>query len=335
METEPPPPGEGQNESQERRDRYLRNLENLNNTDWSEVYPEEIQQRSWEVVEDPEEIDQFYQNFYPPPASKPPPEIYSIYRDQETGAQFVAFKVGSHRQVILDLLFAHKQIAPWSPIRALVLKQTDDLFEHGGKAPRFESYHATVEINGRGLVSFVNGLGDPKYTAEQKRGFLVEYLGILVHEAVHSKNEPGISFGGHMGPEAGASLAEYLVAPSQNEKIKHLLEAGIGLIKNQGKGEPKKSESQSGKIYAKYLILGLLSLADKENTLPEQDDPGEIITTINLLHAKICQMSREELAQYREKTESIFLSDEDEVMEETTTRLLKRYPKSLAFKDAA
>lgn len=321
MENESSPEtSEPKDETSERRERYSQNLENLRNLELDEIYPVCMERKSWEVVEDPAVIDQFYDHFRSE-WRRLPAQIYSIYREQETGQLFTTFRDGVQSQVILDLLFAHKKIAPWSPVNSFVLAQSSvPSFEQKGNT-LWQPKGTTVAVNGPVLEYVVNNLGDPQKSIVQKKNFLTENVSTLIHEAVHCKNEPGGVGGSQYPAEVDATLAEYLVFSGNNPKNRRLVGRSLEILHLADKKQSRFN------ILSKALAIGLLIIGEEEGMSPRDDDPLEFEEFIKKIDAHIAQMPDRELGALRKRAEDLYLSDEDEKMEGLIERMERKYPR--------
>lgn len=309
---------EQQAEKQARKERFLQNMENLQNANLEDLYPPEIQARKWEEVTQEEDIKQFWKSLggtgkYLSTTS------YRLYRDPESQSQFIVPRLNKYPQAqnaLLDMLATAKHVAPWAPTKGFVRPDQDMFID---KTTFWRPHGRMIELKPAVLESIVNGLGDKKHTKEARHEFLRQDIAALVHENVHiyNKQEHG-GFGEHTLIEIAPIAAEYLAFPGKNEKMSEISQ-------NTRKVLMGKQDKES--YYDNATLLGMLIMAKHEQLLPENENISEIEQGLDAWQEDVESLPSEELATYRQKVaDSWMLSENDEKLKVELTELRQQYP---------
>jgi hypothetical protein len=322
-ETEPRSENLLTQEQEMRKQRYLSNLENLQNSDWEEMYPTEMQKCEWTEVTDERELRQAREQpgFL---VTDVPNQLYGLYRDVSgDNSYFVSrsSKFPKMREIQLDMLATAKEIAPWAKQQAIVYERPSSAKEAWSAKCGPWSFNGNIIRSDKVIMeSMVNGLGDPEYSLEQKQGFLREDIAAIVHENAHIYNTDKLEFGVRelKISETAPLAAEYLSFPGRNDKMKIMMENAHKLLR----GEQEKED-----YYNDAALMGMLVMARDDGLLPEQEDSAGIDDGLRAWQANVEGRSSAELVAYRRGVEERWLlSKNDEKLHGKLAELEKQYP---------
>jgi len=308
-------------ELEKRRLRYLANLDALQMSDMEKIYPAEMKKREWSEITDGAEIEKF----------RPKPLIvmnqiiskglYGVFRDKNGEHTFIAPRLGKYskiREILLDMLATAKEIAPWASAKGI--GRTDDkMFE--GDCGIWTFTGTIVQYHPNSLENMVNGVGDDKYSVENKQGFLREHVAAIVHENLHIHNEQDLNMGGPARTitETAPIMGEYLAFPDKNGKMKSLVQEAIQTLE----------QKQTGKrdLYVDATLLGIIVAASCDGTLPETENLASIKEALENWQKRVENLPPKELTVYRRKIEQEWLlSLNDEKLKSKLTELKQTHP---------
>lgn len=306
-----------------RKQRYLTNLENLQSSDLEDLYPPEMEKREWMEVTDEQEVQQAREQMRNL-TSEIPKTLYGLYRD-ESGEhtyfvrRFKKFpKVG---QIQLDMLANAKDIAPWAKQKGMVYEGAQSEKEAWSAKCGSWSFTGSLIRSDSGIIEhMVNGLGDPKYSREQKQTFLRDDISAIVHENTHINNTDSLNFGGPARKicETAPMASEYLAFPGKNSKMKIVAEQARKLLR----GEQEKDD-----YYNDATLMGMLVMARDEGLLPEVEDIVKINQGLGVWQEKVESLPPAELIVCRRQVEDEWLlSNDDEKLHGKLRELRQQYP---------
>lgn len=307
-------------EQEARKKRYLLNLENVQNGKPEDFYPPEMKKREWVEITDERELNEARKQlgFV---AKEVPAEIYGLYVDESGEHTYFAprfNKFPKMRVILLDILATAKDIAPWAQQKGLAW--FSDAERWNGQCGQWTFRGQLVACEPAVIENVVNGLGDSKYSPEQRQVFLREDVSALVHENVHLNNNESLDFGGPARTirETAPMAAEYLAFPGKNNKIKNVFEGARKLLR----GEQEKDD-----YYNDATLLGMLVMAQDEGLLPEDENIDQIETRLDEWQVQIENLSGDDLTAYRRKVEvEWLLSSNDEKLRAKLLQLKQKYP---------
>lgn len=311
-------------EEEARKQRYLTNLENIQNSDLEDLYPPEMEKREWLEVTDKNELRQAREPMRLL-SSEIPEALYGLYRD-ESGEhtyfvrRFKKFpKVG---QIQLDMLATTKKIAPWAKQKGMVYEGANSAKEAwSAKCGPWSFTGSLIRSDAVIMENIVNGLGDPKYSHEQKQTFLRDDISAIVHENTHINNTDSLDFGGPARKisETAPMASEYLAFPGKNSKMKIVTERARKLLR----GEQEKDD-----YYNDATLMGMLVMARDEGLLPEDEDITKIDAGLVAWQMQVESLSAEATTAYRRQVEAEWLLSNDDVkLHDKLLELKQQYPK--------
>lgn len=322
-EREPRPDHSLTPEQEARKQRYLANLENIQNSNLEDLYPPEVERREWSEVTDAEELKQAREQlrFL---ANEIPRELYGLYRDKKGEHTYFVRRFNEFpkvRDIQLDMLATAKDIAPWAKQKGLVYKGARSEKEVWSATCGPWSFSGSLIRTDMVIMeSVVNGLGDPKWSQEQKHTFLRTDISAIVHENTHINNTDSVDFGGPARKitETAPMAAEYLSFPGKNSKMKTVTENARRLLR----GEQEKDD-----YYNDATLMGMLVMARDEGLLPEDEDVTTIDEGLATWQSKIEGLLEEELTEYRRNVEEEWLlSNNDINLHSKLLELKQLYP---------
>lgn len=315
-------------EVNELRGRYLDNLLNLESLNVADFYPPEVLRRQWEEVAESPELVEFMRHFSTNDVStggRFNEHVLGVFRDTKTGQLFAAPTIPTRpntRQILLDMLAAANDLAPWSRFKGLKWEKGDMFFEP--HLPNLFTFQRSwIIIYPPVLIGIVNGLGDPKYTNEQRKSFIIQDVSCIIHEAVHISNNPDLDFGGphRVLAEIASTLTEYLAFPGKNVKMTKISNRAILLL---------QKFTEKFNTYDEALLIGMLIMARESGFLSDEDDPKLLTQGIQKWKAYVESHNRDDLEKLRRKYEEKYLiSIKDEKLIPAILTLRQIYPNSL------
>ena len=127
------------------------------------------------------------------------------------------------------MLAAMRDLSPWASAVGMKRDNNSRLFDTNRAAMytfaiNWIVYYPAV------IRNIVNGIGDDRYTPQQKQGFIIEDVASLIHECVHMNNSQDLDFGGphRVLVELGLITCEYLAFSGRNPKMSALAENAFG-----------------------------------------------------------------------------------------------------------
>lgn len=310
-------------EEEARKQRYLTNLENIQNSELEDLYPPEMKKREWVEITDEAELNQakeqmrFLKN-------EIPPQLYGLFRDEDGEHTYFVRRFNKFpkaRNIQLDMLATAKEIAPWAEQKGMVYEG------HGSEKEAWSAKCGPWSFSGNLIRSdavimenVINGLGDPKYSHEQKKTFLRDDISAIVHENTHINNTDSIDFGGPARKitETAPMSSEYLAFPGKNSKMKIVTERARKLLR----GEQKNDD-----YYNDATLMGMLVMTRDEGLLPEEEDVERIDESLTVWQSQVESLPAEELIQYRRKVEAEWLLSEDDIkLHAKLQELRQQYP---------
>lgn len=322
-ERRPRPESELTPEQEARKQRYLTNIENVQNSELEDLYPPEMKKREWTEVTDEVELNQargqmrFLKN-------EIPPELYGLYRDKDDEHTYFVRRFNKFpkvRDIQLDMLANAKEIAPWAKQKGLVYEGARSAQEvWSAKCGSWSFTGNLIRGDAVTMESAINGLGDPKYSREQKATFLRDDISAIVHENTHINNTDSMDFGGPARKisETAPMASEYLAFPGKNSKMKVVTEQARKLL---------RGEQEEDDYYNDSTLMGMLVMARDEGLLPEEEDIGKIDKGLGAWQEKVESLSQGGLLEYRRKVEAEWLlSNGDEKLRGKLQELRGQYP---------
>lgn len=324
-EGEPRPGSELTPEQEARKQRYLTNLENIQNSELEDLYPQEMKKREWEEITDEKRLKEARERMTLYVKNLIPQEVYGLYADRESGQTYFVQrsnkfpKVG---EIHLDMLAVAKEIAPWASQHGLIFKSASseekEIWARG--CGQWSFYGNLIHGNMAVKESEINGLGDPKYSVEQKRTFLRNDIAAIVHENTHINNTDRLDFGGPARKiaETAPMAAEYLAFTGKNSKMKVVVEQARRLL---------RGGQEENDFYNDATLMGMLIMARDEGLLPEEEDIQKIDEGLGVWQEKVESLLPDQLSEYRRKVESEWLlSEDDEKLHGKISELEQQYP---------
>lgn len=310
-------------EQEARKQRHLANLENLQNSDLESFYPVEMERHEWEEVVDEEELKQARESLRYI-AQLIPSALYGLYRDKKGEHSYFVRrhdKFSKVREIQLDMLAAAKTIAPWAKQRGLVYEGVKDEKEMwSGKLGTWSFTGTFIRTDSAIMQNLANGLGDEKYSREQKQTFLRDDISAIVHENTHINNTDSLDFGGPARKisEAAPMASEYLAFPGKNSKMKVVTEKARRLLRDEQENED---------YYSDATLMGMLVMACDEGLMPEEENVDKMEEGLSIWQTKVEELRPDELTEYRRKVEAEWLLSLDDVkLREKLSELRKQYP---------
>lgn len=323
-EGEPRPANSLTPEQEERKARYFNNLENIQNSNLEELYPPEMEKREWLEVTGEEELNQAKKQLDYSLANEVSPQLYGLYRDKPGEHSYFVRRFNKFpkvRDIQLDMLATAKDIAPWAKQEGLVYdKASSEKEAWSAKCGPWSFIGNFIRSDEVIIENLVNGLGDRKYSREQKQTFLRDDISAIVHENTHINNTDSFDFGGPARKitETAPMATEYLSFPGKNSKMKIVTGDARKLLR----GEQKKND-----YYNDATLIGMLVLARDEGLLPENEDIEKIDEGLVTWQAQIEGLSSGELSEYRRKVEAEWLLSNDDVkLHDKLLELKQQYP---------
>lgn len=305
--------------------RYLENLANIESKNIADFMPDGFKAGKWQKA-DEAAISEFKTNHFglydDPNLLKN--QLVAIYKDQNTGAILAgpgfAGKFTKPTFLLLDILLAAKKMAPWSKMDSI-----GPTFQEENDQRLFTSFVGSrIELKPEPLKQIINGVGDPKYTNEQRKDLMREYIATCVHESVHLNNDPNINLGGpdRVFSEISSTTEEYLCFPGRNEKLEIWLNGSLDLIA----GKPVEPRI---KLYSRCLAWGMLVMAKQLGYLPNEDNPETVHAGLVKTKEHIESLSKEQLSNFRKKMEDeVLLSEKDAKLQLYVADIWENYPNS-------
>lgn len=313
---------------EKRRKRYLASLERLESMDPQEFYPDGVRMHNWEQVDESPELEEFMRNFSIYDTHKDRKfdnRITRVFRNKDSGRMFAVPAFPSYpnaRQVILDSLATVSDLIPtamitgfkWRDGETFFQPKTKNMFTFQGKM--IVAYPAAIE-------DLINGLGDEKFSNDQRTKFLAEDISAFLHEAVHIANEQDLDLGGphRVLSETASTTMEYLAFPGRNPKMSESVDKAVGLLRGEGEGTSHYDEA---------LLIGMLVSAQDGGFLNKNDDKETLAESLDDWRKTTEGLSENELRIVRNSLQKkYFISERDEKLIPAVINLGKLYPKSL------
>lgn len=311
-------------EKDARAQRYRENLERLKEVDLKTLYPSEVKKRNWSEITDEDILEEERKKHG---FSKTDLQRHGLFQDESGQYRYFITrfkkpseppKVSIVAQIELDMLATANEVAPWGKQAGYIENRDSEWF--GNQSGQWTFWGNFVQYDPKIVENMINGLGDPKYSGDQKREFIYEDISAIVHENVHINNTDSIDFGGphRKISETAPMAAEYLAFPGKNGKMRVMTDNARRLL---------KSERVDTSFYNDATLMGMLIMADEEGLLPEEEEVEKIDNGLIAWQVKIESLDEEELKKYRRRVEDGWLLSHDDVkLEAKLLKLKQKYP---------